>query len=133
MIRRIIRQSIFISLPLTVLTIFADLKIENLTFVKRLGNPYLTPSLIIGIVLGIANIRGLVWGVESLLGTYKASSKLVFLSILRLLLLFAIIIILAIFRLINFLGLLTGMTVPFVLLVKEGLRLAKEQSEKDGP
>jgi hypothetical protein len=101
-------------------------------FVALFGNPgFMTISIAIGGILGIANVKGLVWGIDSLLGTYKASTKLVFLSLFRLGILFAIIIVLVALRLVNLLGLLVGMTVVFVILIVEAVKTAKEQAKEE--
>jgi hypothetical protein len=62
-----------------------------------------------------------------MLGSQQPSGKLVFLSLFRLFILFAVIIILAALNFINFLGLLAGMTVVFIFLIKEGLKMAQKQ------
>jgi hypothetical protein len=87
-------------------------------------------SILIGGIIGLANLKGLVWGIESLLGTHRANTRMVFLSLLRLFILFAAIIILVVMRLINLLGFLIGMTVVFLLLIKEALEMAKEQGKE---
>jgi len=106
---------------------------ERLKFIGLFGNPGLMAmSILIGGVIGLANLKGLVWGIESLLGTHRANTRMVFLSLLRLFILFALIIILVVMRLINLLGFLIGMTVVFLVLIREALRIAKEQG-KEGP
>jgi hypothetical protein len=42
-----------------------------------------------------------------------------------------ILVVLALLKLINFLGILIGFTVVFILVIKEGLRAAKESSLKN--
>jgi hypothetical protein len=127
--RKTTKQSAVIVLLLTVLSLLIDWKDPDLRFIRLFGNPDIMPaSIIIGGIIGILNLRGLAWGIESLLGAYKANTKLVILSLMRLFILSAVIIILAAMRLINLLGLLIGMTVVFAVLIKEGLKLAKQQS-----
>lgn len=118
-IKRVYKQAVFIILPLALLSAFIG-------WGEDTGKMPL--SIIVGGAIGLANLKGLVWGIESLLGTYKASTKLVFLSLLRLFILFAIIIILAALRLVNLFGLILGMTVVFALLIKEGLKNAKRET-----
>ncbi len=138
--RKVTKKSLLIILPLVLLSFLVNFFMENwrnehLRFLGLFGSPAFMPmSIVIGGILGIANLKGLVWGIDSLLGTYKANIRLVFLSLFRLGILFAIIIILAALRLINLLGLLVGMTVVFVVLIAEALKIAKEQGKKgDGP
>jgi hypothetical protein len=128
MTRRVLKQTAMVTVPLVILSLFPDWNRESLRFLRPFGNPdYMTISIILGTILGIANLRAMIWGLESMLGTQQASAKLVFLSLLRLFILFTIIIVLAALRLINFLGLLTGMTVVFFFLIKEGLKMAQKQ------
>jgi hypothetical protein len=126
--RKVIKQTACVTIPLVVLSLFVEWNRDSLRFLRPFGNPdYMTVSIVIGAILGIANLKGLIWGLESMLGAHQASAKLVFLSLFRLFILFAIIIALAVFNLINFLGLLAGMTVPFVFLIIEGLKMAQKQ------
>ncbi len=128
LVKKVIKQTVVVIIPLIALSLLVDWHRENLRFLRPFGNPdYVTISIILGAVLGIANLRGMVWGIESMLGTHQASAKLVFLSLLRLFILFAIIIVLAVLHRINFLGLLAGMTVVFIFLVKEGVAMAQKR------
>ncbi len=126
--KRVINQSILIVLPLVLFTFLIRAKLEQIEFLVLLGNPRLIPaSILIGSILGIFNLKGLAWGIESLLGTHKANVTLLILNILRLLILFVIITILVAFRLVNLLGLMLGMTVVLFILIKEGLKMARQQ------
>lgn len=126
--RKVTRKSLCVILPLVLLSLFVNWRQGPMKFVALFGNPgFMAISIAIGGILGIANLRGLVWGIDSLLGTYKANTKLVFLSLFRLGILFAIIIVLMALHLINLLGLLVGMTVVFVILIIEAVKTAKKQ------
>jgi len=126
--KRVINQSILIVLPLVLFTFLIRAKLEQIEFLVLLGNPRLIPaSILIGSILGIFNLKGLAWGIESLLGTHKANVTLLILNVLRLLILFIIITILVAFRLVNLLGLMLGMTVVLFILIKEGLKMARQQ------
>lgn len=131
-IKRVTKKSIIIIIPLAVLSKFlVNWRDERLRFVGLFGNPDLmTMSIVIGGIIGLANLKGLAWGIDSLLGTHKANTKLVFLSLFRLFILFAIIIILVVTKLINLLGFLTGMTVVFMVLIIEAVKMAKEQAKE---
>jgi len=131
LVRKVTRQSIFIVVPLAALSLLADGNREGLRFLRAFGNPdFVSISILIGAILGIANLKGMTWGIESLLGTRQANTKLVFLSLLRLLILFAVIIVLAAMRLINLLGFLVGMTIVFIILIKEAVKMAKIQEKE---
>lgn len=124
LVKRVIRKSIPLLLILVGLSLV--IKWERYSFPKLLGTTkYIPHSIIIGGLLGIANLKGLVWGLETLLGTQRANTKLVYLSLIRLGILFLIIITLTALRLINLMGLLTGMIAVFIVMVIEGLREAK--------
>ncbi len=128
MIKRIFKQTLLVIVPLVILSLLVDWDTDALRFLRPFGNPRFIPmSIIIGAVLGIANLKAMLWGLERMLGTQRASGKLIFLSLFRLFILFAVIIILAVLRLLNFLGLLAGMTVVFIFLIKEGLKMAQRQ------
>lgn len=132
LIKKVTKKSVILIFPLILLSFLVDWKDERLKFVGLFGSPGLvTVSILIGGIIGLANLKGLVWGIESLLGTHRASTRMVFLSLFRLFILFAIIILLVVMRLINLLGFLIGMTVVFLVLIQEALEMAKQQG-KDG-
>jgi hypothetical protein len=89
-------------------------------------------SVLIGGLLGLANLKGLAWGLKDFATLHRPSGKLIFWSMLRFFILAFILIALALLKLIDFFGILIGFTVVFVLILKEGLRIAKDSSEK-GP
>jgi hypothetical protein len=127
--KRIVRKSAFVILPLTLLSFVIDWRAENLRFLRIFGDPAFIPvSIVIGGLLGLANINGLIWSLERLLGSARANAKLVFVSMFRLLILFAVIIALTALKLINFLGLLTGMLAVFLVLIREAVHQAQKQA-----
>lgn len=113
MVKRIYRQSAFVIGALAIITLF----FRDWRF--SLG-------IVIGGLAGEVNLRGIVWSVRALLGTEKAQTKMMVLSMFRLLVIFSILIILAIFKVIKPYGLLIGFTVVFIIMVKEGLIAAKK-------
>lgn len=88
-------------------------------------------SIIVGGLLAILNIGGLSRGLESLLGTSKPAMKLLFLSIFRLFILSAIIVLLAVSGLVNLIALAAGFTVVLFFLVFEGARASRQRAGSD--
>lgn len=84
-------------------------------------------SVAIGGLLGIANLKAMVWGIEGIVGSHKASGILVFFSMIRLFLMLLIIAALLSLKLVTILGVLVGFTIIFVLIIKEGLVYAREE------
>jgi len=113
LIRRIFKKSIIILVPLAVLSAVIEWK-------------KLPVSILAGGVLGFANIRGLAWGVEGLFGADKETSKMIFFSMFRLIMLFLILLTLVYLKLVNIFGILIGFTVIFVLLIIEGHSFSKD-------
>lgn len=129
--KKIIRQSAVIILPLTLLSVVMVWKSDQFPFIELFGRPLLLPvSIILGGILGLANIKGLAWGIDGLLNTEKANIKIVLLNLFRLIILLIVITILAVLKFINFLGLLIGITVVFIVLIKEGLKMAVNKPAK---
>lgn len=107
-IRRIYKQTAILILPLAAIAAAFEPK-------------KLPLSIFLGALLALLNLKGMHWGLGNLLGSYKATSKLLILSIIRLTALFTIITILAVSGLVSLMGLLIGFTVVFVILLKEGI------------
>jgi len=85
-------------------------------------------GVIVGGVLALANLKGIHWGVTALLNPETASTakaKLIIFSFFRLMLVFIILAILLYFHLVNIFGVLIGLTIVFVLIMKEGLIASK--------
>lgn len=83
-------------------------------------------SLILGGFFAILNFRGVIWGVENIVALDKSKSKMMIMTLFRLLVLFSILLILLIFGVINIPAIAVGFTVVFMLILKEGLSRAKE-------
>lgn len=125
LVKGVIRKSVPLLLLLCGISLVIDW--DRISFARFFGNAkYIPHSIIIGGLLGLANLKGLVWGIETLLDTEKANTRLVYLSLIRLGILFAIIIGLAALRLINLIGLVTGLTTVFFVMIFEGLKRAKK-------
>ncbi|GBD96718.1 MAG TPA: hypothetical protein ENG83_14720 [Nitrospirae bacterium] len=114
-LKRVIKKSIFIVLPATAVAAF---------FVESQKLPL---GILLGWLFGIINLRQLTKNVEGLVGTGKATVKLVFLSMTRLLALFAAIFALIYYKTVNVFGLLAGFTIVFVLILVEGAKVGKSQ------
>jgi len=114
-LKGVIKKSIFIVLPAAALSAYF---IEP----RRVAL-----GILMGWLLGIINLRQLTRNIEGLVGTEKATVKLVLLSMTRLLSLFAAIFLLIYYRVVNVFGLLFGFTVVFVLILVEGAKVGKSQ------
>jgi len=90
-------------------------------------------SVLIGGLLGLANFKGLAWGLKDFAVLQRPSGKLIFWSMVRFFILAVILVVLALLKLINFVGILIGLTVVFALILKEGLREVKQAAEKNSP
>ncbi|MBF0327595.1 MAG: ATP synthase subunit I [Nitrospirae bacterium] len=117
MISVINRQSAFIVLPLAVVSFFV--------FEWRFAL-----SVIIGGLIGALNFKGLCWSVNSLLGIEKAETKMMFLSFIRLFIIFSVLVTLAALGILKAAGLLVGFTVVFIIIVKEGLLKSIRDAKK---
>ncbi len=124
LIRRIHRQA-FISLIITAALTTIAAALTSITDWRKLPH-----SVLIGGLLGLANLKGLAWGLKDFATLQRPSGKLIFWSMVRFFILALILIVLAVLKLINFFGILIGFTVVFALIIREGLRAMKESSEK---
>jgi hypothetical protein len=115
---RIYKQGVIILLCLAAASAFLDWK-------------KLPVSIIIGGLLGLANLRGLAWGLRDFAAS-RPTGRVIFWSMVRFFMLGTILFILAVLNLINFIGILVGFTVVFTLILKEGLRTARGYSETGG-
>lgn len=88
-------------------------------------------SILVGGALGLANIKGLAWGLKDFAVSPRPNGKVVFLSFFRFFMIAFILVVLALLKLINFVGVLIGFTVVFILVIKEGLRAAKESTAEN--
>jgi len=89
-------------------------------------------SILLGGILGLLNIKALAWGVQGLLGSHKASAKMLFFSQFRLVMLFLILATLVYLELVNIFGVLTGFTVVFSMVLIVGLKHAKKSEQDSG-
>ncbi len=119
MIKRIYKQAAFVIILLSMISLFFTEWRVSL-------------SIMIGGLVGAGNLRGIVWGVTSLLGTEKSQTKMMALGMFRLLVIFSILIILAILKIINAYGFLIGFTAVFSIIVKEGFHASKNQQKAGG-
>jgi len=115
LVRNVFKKSALVLLPLAALSLFMDAK-------------KLPDGILAGGILGLLNIKALSWGVRGLLGSEKATAKMVFFSQFRLFVLFTILAAIVYLGLVNVFGLLIGFTVVFGMLLGEGYRLSKKNS-----
>lgn len=118
LIKKISAKAIFILVPLAAASGFYEWR-------------KLPVSILIGGLLGFANLKGLAWGVQGLLGPQKATGRMIIFSMFRLILLFMILSLLVYLKLVNIFGILTGLTVVFLLIIFEGLNFAKKETNQN--
>lgn len=115
-IKRVYRQSVFVLIPFAIVSAVIEWK-------------RLPLSILIGGILALANLKGLAWGIEGLVGAAEqVSGKLVFFSLIRFFILFVILIILMWLKVINIAGIFIGITTVLVLLMIEGFKSAKNSN-----
>jgi len=118
-INKIYKQAAFIVIPLAIAS----------AFIEPVKMPF---GVLAGAVLALINFRGMIKNLYNLMGTDNPTVKLVFMSIVRLFMIFAVITALALLKAVNLLGLMAGFTVVVILVVKEGY--VDSQSEPpEGP
>ena len=114
-LKRVLIKSIIIILPAAMLSYF---------FIEPQKLPR---GILLGGLFGFFNLRQLSRNVTGLVGSEKATLKLVFLSMTRLLFLITAIFLLVYYQIVNVFGLLFGLTVVFALILIEGARVSKSQ------
>ena len=115
LLKGVFKKSIFIILPSAALSAFYI-------------DPRKVPlGILLGWFFGIMNLRQLTRNIKGLVGSEKATLKLLFLSMTRLLALFSAITILVYYKIVNVFGLLFGFTVVFLLILIEGMRAGKQE------
>jgi hypothetical protein len=113
-LKGVIKKSIFIMVPMMAGSVFIE--------PRRLPLGIMT-----GWLIGIVNLRALSRNVMALLGTERATAKLVFMNMTRLLALFSAIAILVYYRIINIFGFLIGFTIVLLFVLIEGLKTGRER------
>ncbi|MEJ2323590.1 MAG: ATP synthase subunit I [Nitrospirota bacterium] len=99
----------------------AALIVIPLALASALIEPVKLPlGIVAGAVLAAVNFRGMHRNLQGLMETERPTVKLAVLSVVRLLIVFTAIILLAALKAVNLIGLMVGFTVVVVLVVKEG-------------
>jgi len=114
MLKNIIKKSLFVLIPVMIASAFIEPK-------------KLPLGIFIGWLFGVMNFKGMTKNIEGMVDVHKAKLKIIILSVTRLAALFAAIVALAYFQVINILGLLAGFTIVFVFIIIEGLKAAKSE------
>ncbi len=109
--RGVLKKSIFIILPAVIISAFFEW--------KRVPH-----GILAGWLFGILNLRALTKNVQAFIGSERATAKIVVLSITRLVALLAAMAFLIYFKVINIFGLIFGLTVVFILILIEGMRVS---------
>lgn len=82
-------------------------------------------SIFVGGALSIVSLRIIVWAVQRFLGTSMAQPIIIGISTLKIFVMFAIMVALAVLGLLNVVAMITGFTVVLFLTTVEGYRAAK--------
>ncbi len=82
-------------------------------------------GVFIGGLTGIFNLRAIVRNVQSITGGQRITARYILLSIFRLIGIFALLFLLIWKDLVDLFGILTGFTVVFIIIIKEGLKEAR--------
>lgn len=114
MMNRVYKQTALIVVPLAVASALIEPK-------------KLPLGILAGALLAIVNFRGMMRNLQGLMSSYKPTVKLMILSVGRLLMMFSVIILLAVLRVVDLIGLMVGFTVVVVLVVKEGYISSREE------
>lgn len=85
-------------------------------------------SIIIGGIIFLASFWVIIWAVRKFAGKHMAQPIIMGISTLKILLIFAVLIVLAILKLINITGLVIGFTVSLIIMTKEGFIAARKES-----
>jgi len=116
---KVYKKGLFILLCLAALSAFIDPK-------------KLPLSILAGGLLGLANLKGLVWGLRDF-GSHQLSGRVIFWSTIRFFIIGLILLALALLKLIDFIGILVGFTVVFILIVKTGIEAARGYANESTP
>src|ERR1700690_476494 len=113
LIKKIVKRSAIILAPVAMASSFVDW--------------WRFPAgVLAGGFLALVNIKGLAWGVQGLLGTEKATVRMLFFSQFRFIMLIMVLAIIVYLRFVNIFGILAGITVVFAVVLFEGYRNAKD-------
>jgi len=82
-------------------------------------------SVLVGGALSLISLRIIVWAVQKFLGTSMAQPIIIGISTIKIFVMFAIMVVLAVFGLLNVVAMITGFTVVLILTTIEGYRAAK--------
>lgn len=82
-------------------------------------------SILVGGTLSLLSLRIIVWAVQRFLGTSMAQPIIIGISTLKIFVMFAIMVMLAVFGLLNVVAMITGFAVVLFLTAFEGYRAAK--------
>lgn len=84
-------------------------------------------SIAAGGILGLVNLKAMVWGIEGSISAFRASAILVFFSVFRLLLILIVLAWLLSHKLVNLMGVTIGFTIVFIFILQEGLVYARKE------
>jgi hypothetical protein len=117
-LKRIYRSVLLILIPLAIASAFFEPK-------------KMPAGVLVGGLLGLLNLRGMIWGLKDFGRLPRPSGKVIFLSMLRFFALAFILIVLVVERIVHPVGVLAGFTVVFVFVMVEGVRVSRSPKSAD--
>jgi F0F1-type ATP synthase assembly protein I len=118
MLQKISKLSIFVILPLAALSLLAT------NWDWRFGS-----SVLLGGLVSLASFRAITWAVRKFLGTEMGQPIIMGLSVLKIMAIFILLVVLAIFGLVHPVGLVIGFTAVLVIIIKEGYLFARREAQ----
>ncbi|MGE5237206.1 MAG: ATP synthase subunit I [Chloroflexota bacterium] len=115
MVRRVARHSVYAVIPLSLLS-----------FVFPNADWRLAFSTLLGGAISLGSFRAITWAVEKFLGKPMGQAIIIGISSVKILLIFVLLAVLAMFKLIHPVGVTVGFTVVLAIIVKEGLTFARK-------
>lgn len=86
-------------------------------------------SIIIGSIIFLASLWSIIWAVRKFVYQGSAQPGIIVISTLKLLIIFALLVVLAMLELINVIGFVTGFTASLMITAKEGFIAARQEAQ----
>lgn len=115
-VKKIFKQALCILIPLAIASAFFEWQRTPI-------------SILVGGIIALANLKGISWAIEGLIGVTKATAQLLIFSLIRLFITFLALLLLLWSGLANAAGILIGITAVLILLFIQGVKEARNMSQ----